>query len=180
MVEENEIRVGLSYFERARIVAECVAAGVYPSDKKALQSLFSTASRAKRSKIGSFLPVVRALGGALRFPAALPERVGLQLAKALEHPEAAATLTKALTVAAPDSPEAERAVLTQALKAPRRAADPAQTSTSEPDPTTPPLVWDVTPGIRMERRADGLLLSGPGIDPTLEARLRHWLKTLPR
>ena len=86
MVEENEIRVGLSYFERARIVDRSVAQGIFPSDKTALQTLFASASRAKRSKIGSFLPVVRELEQVLQFPTQIPERLGLQLSKALDDP----------------------------------------------------------------------------------------------
>jgi ParB/RepB/Spo0J family partition protein len=84
MVEENEIRVALSPYERARIVAKSVEQGVFPSTKQALQTLFAAASRAKRSKIGSFLPVVAALDGVLRHPAALTERLGLRLSKLLE------------------------------------------------------------------------------------------------
>jgi ParB-like chromosome segregation protein Spo0J len=84
MVEENEIRVALSPYERARIVAKSVEQGVFPSHKQALQTLFAAASRAKRSKIGSFLPVVAALDGVLAHPAALTERLGLRLSKLLE------------------------------------------------------------------------------------------------
>ena len=43
MVEENEIRSELSYFERARIVEMSVQQGVYDSHKQALQTLFSSA-----------------------------------------------------------------------------------------------------------------------------------------
>jgi chromosome partitioning protein len=85
MVEENEIRVGLSYYERARIVLRAVEKRVYASDKAGLQALFAAASRAKRSKIGSFLRIVRALDAHLRFPAALGERAGLALAAALDR-----------------------------------------------------------------------------------------------
>ena len=41
MVEENEIRVGLSFYERARIAAKSVEAGVYPDDRAALRALFA-------------------------------------------------------------------------------------------------------------------------------------------
>jgi ParB family transcriptional regulator, chromosome partitioning protein len=84
MVEENELRVGLSYYERARIVARAVEAGVFPDRTEALRGLFATASRARRSKIGSFLALYAALDGALRFPQAIPERLGLKLAAALD------------------------------------------------------------------------------------------------
>ena len=83
MIEENEIRVGLSYFERARIVVKSVQTGVFETEKSALQTLFAHASRAKRSKIKSFIPVADILGGALNFPTQMGERMGLQLSKAL-------------------------------------------------------------------------------------------------
>ena len=84
MVEENEIRVGLGHYERARIAARAAEEGVYPSLKEALRHLFQNVSRAKRSKIGSFVTVYRHLDGILHFPAAIPERLGLALAQALE------------------------------------------------------------------------------------------------
>ncbi|WP_166418801.1 ParB/RepB/Spo0J family partition protein [Cochlodiniinecator piscidefendens] len=88
MVEENEIRVGLSFYERARIAAKSVEQGVYPTEKAALLDLFRAASRAKRSKIRSFLPIVAQLDQHLQFPAALGERLGLLLSKTLqEYPE---------------------------------------------------------------------------------------------
>lgn len=95
MVEENEIRLGLSYYERARIAARAVEQGVFDSDKQALQRLFSNASRARRSKIGSFLTLWRHLDGSLRFPTAIPERLGLALEKALDaaSPDQIAALT---------------------------------------------------------------------------------------
>ena len=84
MVEENEIRVGLSYYERARIAARAAELGVFPDTASALARLFASASRAKRSKIGSFLRLYTALDDRLRFPAAIPERLGLRLARALD------------------------------------------------------------------------------------------------
>ena len=79
MVEENEIRVGLSQYERARVAARATERGVFPSEKAALLALFATASRPKRSRIRAFLELYHALDGALRFPAPLPERLGLAL-----------------------------------------------------------------------------------------------------
>ena len=79
MVEENEIRLGLSHYERARVAARATERGVFPSEKAALLALFATASRPKRSRIRAFLDIYHALDGTLRFPAALPERLGLRL-----------------------------------------------------------------------------------------------------
>ena len=79
MVEENEIRLGLSHYERARVAALATERGVFESEKKALLALFATASRAKRSRIRAFLDIYHALDDTLRFPAHLPERLGLKL-----------------------------------------------------------------------------------------------------
>lgn len=80
MVEENEVRLSLSYYERARIAAKAVDLGVFATEKAALQALYANASRARRSKIGSFLTLYRALDPVLRFPAGIGERLGLALA----------------------------------------------------------------------------------------------------
>lgn len=81
MVEENEIRVGLSFYERARIVVKSMDAGVYTDLKAALQGLYQNVPRAKRSKIKSFVTIVQVLDGELRFPSHIGEKFGLQLAR---------------------------------------------------------------------------------------------------
>ncbi len=111
MVEENEIRSDLSHYERARIVRRAQEEGVFPSEKAALQSLFASASYARRSKIKSFLPVVDALDGVLRFPSRMTERTGLALSKALETEGLAEALREALETRRPETPEAESACL---------------------------------------------------------------------
>ncbi|KAA8610018.1 ParB/RepB/Spo0J family partition protein [Salipiger aestuarii] len=193
MVEENEIRAGLSHFERARIVHVAVEQGVFASHREALQGLFGAASRPRRSKIGSFVSVVQALGDALRFPRSIGERLGLRLAKALEaDPALGPRLSAELTRAAPGSAEDEQALLSAALDraeapAPAPAPDPAPVPASEqarpgpspapkaaaprPQPDTP------CPGIeaRYDPRAGRLELSGPGVTPDLHAELMGWL-----
>lgn len=90
MIEENEIRVGLSFYERARIVVKAMEEGVYPNTKIALQSLYKNVSRAKRSKIKSFMVVVEALDGVLKYPSHIGERLGLEIAQhCAEHGGAA-------------------------------------------------------------------------------------------
>lgn len=88
MVEENEVRVGLSQYERARVAALATQRGVFPTEKAALLALFASASRAKRSRIRAFLELYHALDGVLRFPTHLPERLGLQLVDAVRAGEA--------------------------------------------------------------------------------------------
>lgn len=165
MVEENEIRVGLSFYERARIAAKAVEAGVYPDDRAALRALFAAASRAKRSKIGSFLSVVRALDGALRFPETIGERLGLQLAQALEaDPELATRLRSVLAQGASDAATEQHRLL--------RALAPVKSAVTETILSEEPL-----PGLRLTAHPSGkITLEGPGVTADLRARLMAWLK----
>jgi ParB/RepB/Spo0J family partition protein len=167
MVEENEIRVGLSYYERARIAARAVEAKIFVSEKGALLRLFHAASRTKRSKIRSFLTVVHALDGTLRFPEALPERLGLELARRLEADAALGSeLRTALSKLDPDTAAEELAAIMAVLKADKPVAAP------------PALAGDeVVPGLHLKRHRNGsLTLSGPGLDEGLRQKLLDWLK----
>lgn len=143
MVEENEIRVALSYYERARIVARAAEQGVFPDTTAALTQLFAAASRAKRSKIGSFLRIVSALDDRLRFAAHIPERLGLTLSRALEADEAFTTrLRDRLRKTRAPTAEAELAALERALSAPK----PPSPQLSEPRPESPaPQPLDLQP-----------------------------------
>ncbi|MGH1413614.1 MAG: ParB/RepB/Spo0J family partition protein [Pelagimonas sp.] len=179
MVEENEIRVGLSYFERARIVAKSVASDVFDSDRAALQALFQSASRAKRSKIGSFLAVVRALDGQLRFPEAVGERLGLQLSRVLsDTPDLAKTLSADLHRAAPQTPEAELKVLEQALAVQTTPApqSPQETAAEPQADTRPERKINVVTGISLQDGPSGIKLEGNRVDAALRARLIDWLR----
>ena len=119
MVEENEIRAGLSFYERGRIVAKAADEGAYASDKAALAALFHAAPRAKRSKIGSFVRIVRALDDVLQFPTALSERSGLALAQALGADAGfAGRLRKKLEGAHVRTAGAEQSVIAAMIKGP--------------------------------------------------------------
>jgi ParB family chromosome partitioning protein len=83
MVEENEVRADLSPFERGRISSMSVQMGVFSSTEEAVNVMFASASKAKRSKIRSFAVIFDELGDVLTFPEALSEKQGLRLAAAL-------------------------------------------------------------------------------------------------
>lgn len=189
MVEENEIRANLSYFERARIALRAAEAGVFPDARAAVAALFVAGSRAKRSKIGSFLTLVEALDDRLRFAAEIPERLGLALAKALESdPSLRERLRERLRKSAPTTVEAEQALLARAL-----TARPLQDT---PEPRTPPRAparparpgpgptfrEEVRPGLWLEAGGEEdnprLILSGKGVDADLHARLAAWLREI--
>ena len=165
MVEENEIRLGLSHYERARVAALATARGVFPSEKAALLALFATASRPKRSRIRAFLEIYHALDGTLRFPAHLPERLGLALVeqvRAGQGPRIAA----AIAHADPQTPEAEFAVLTTL-------------TTRRPDRPRPA---EILPGVTLEQSLRGrtltLKLKGRGVTPDLQVESSRPLETL--
>lgn len=162
MVEENEIRVGLSYYERARVAARAAEAGVFPDTPAAIATLFAAGSKAKRSKIGSFVRIYEALDDLLSWPAALPERLGLKLAQALAAGQGD-HIRGVLTKAGADEASAEQAALAQALT-------PAGKSKSASEPA------EIIPGLRLLRRRGKLTLSGPAVTPDLEAALTDWLR----
>lgn len=169
MVEENEIRVGLSYFERAQIVARTVQAGVYTDSKKALQTLFASASRTKRSKIKSFLPIVEQLGDLLCHPAAMGERMGLELSQRLADERFAAMARDALQDGNDRSLEEEQTALAQLL-------GDAPKAVSNKGKSTAPASEEVAPGIHLTQRASGISLTGAGVTDDLIDRLRAFLK----
>lgn len=169
MVEENEIRVGLSFFERARIVMKSVELGVFEDDRAALRGLFHGASRAKRSKIGSFQTVVRELDGSLRFPELLGERLGLQLAHALEaNATLAARLRDNLAAFPARDPVTEQGCLLTAIERLNRKKKAVSELV---------LIDEPAPGLRLSSHASGrIVIDGPGADATFRARLLEWLK----
>jgi len=177
MVEENEIRVGLSYFERARIAAKAVEQGVFETEKRALLTLFSAASRAKRSKIRSFLPIVAALDGTLRFPEALNERSGLALSRALsDDPELGARLRAALKQAEPADGAAEQACLRQVLTSKASLKPPLETKNT---PLGEDRRYVTKAGVAVRLHGDGAVtLSGAGFDEARRAALLAWLEQI--
>lgn len=83
MIEENEIRVGLSQYERGRAASMAVYDGYFKTLDEAVNTLFQNASKAKRSKIRSFAMIHEELGDLLKHAPGLSERQCLRLAGAL-------------------------------------------------------------------------------------------------
>ena len=170
MVEENEVRVGLSYYERARVVAEATARGVFADQSAALRTLFATASRAKRSKIGSFIDIHEALGDVLTFPAEIPERLGLALVSRLRMGEKL-RMRAALREARPGSAEAELALLEKLTRAPREHVSRAKRFREV-----------LREGVAMQLDRKGgritVTLSGAGVDDALADEVRTTLRRM--
>ena len=182
MVEENEIRVNLSLYERARIGLKAVSEGVFPTPRVALQSLYGATTRSKRSKIGTFMTLVEPLDDTLRFPTAIPEKLGLALAREIQaDPGFAPALAARLSEAAPQSAADEARILNTAL------AGPVDPKKSAPRPTAAPATsaddrrsLQVAPGIQLihSPSKNRLELSGEGVTADLAAALQDWLKRL--
>lgn len=168
MVEENEIRAGISFYERARLASEAARLGLYSDASAAIATLFSTASPAKRSKIGSFVRLHEALGGMLRFPAAIPERLGLALVAAIDRDAGAvARLADVLTSVAAEDAGSERAALEAALE---RLSGKARVGKAKPD--TP---REIAKDLKIQIQRGRVVLSGAGVTDGLQRDLEAWL-----
>ena len=164
MVEENEVRADLSFYERARIAVQAAVQGVYPDTQTAVQALFAAARAPKRSKIMSFTVLVGALDGQLRFPEAIPEKLGLSLvAKLQDDPRFLRQLTEMLRKADRDSAAAERRVLERALT---RAGAPAQTQAK---------AERIAEGLELKVARSRIQIAGEAVDDALAQALRQWL-----
>lgn len=163
MVEENEIRADLSFYERANLAVTATIAGVYPTPKRAISELFAHASSAKRTKIGKFVTIREALGKTLRFPAAIPEKLGLDLAAAIEaDPALARRIGEALRKTPPEDAVAERRTVERALKAPKGPGVAAEAPRQ------------IAPGVALKVSKGRVALSGRGVDEAFVAALEAW------
>lgn len=160
MVEENEIRSDLSFFERANIAVLCAGQGVYRTPREAVAALFAHAPAPKRSKINKFVILCQSLGKSLRFPAAIPEKLGLRLAAAIEVDRSVASrLSDALRKTPPVDAAAERRTIERALKG-REGGGTGEA---------------VLPGIDLRASRGRAVLAGPGVDDAFLDALRIWM-----
>ncbi len=171
MVEENEIRLDLSHYERARIALLAAREGVFDSFEAAVDLLFANGSRAKRSKIRSFGALVPALDGHMAHPQMIGERLGLRLAGALESGAvSAAGLAGALKGA--EGSVAELAALEGALSAalPPKAPAPAPTA----------LRPGVALSTRLRRHEAVFTLKGKAVTPELARQIEVLIAQVAR
>lgn len=115
MIEENEVREELSHFERGRIAVIAANQGAFSNTEEAVERLFASGSKAKRSKIRSFALIFEELGDMLQFPEGLTERRGLQLSSALRR-GAETALREALSRHAPGNADAEWSVIEPVIR----------------------------------------------------------------
>lgn len=159
MVEENEIRASLSFYERANIVVAAVEQGVFSDPHAAVKTLFAHAPKAKRSKILKFVTLRKMLGAVLRFPTAIPEHLGLALEQAIRADKKLTTrISTALKKAAVSDAATERRVLEAALKRPAKVA-PRE---------------EIAPGLTLSRHKGKAVLSGAVVTDDFMDALKAW------
>lgn len=175
MVEENEVRAELSQFERGRIAVIAAQQGAFVNVEEAVNRLFATASKAKRSKVRSFAMIFEELGDMLIFPENLSEKRGLRLAGALRH-GAEPLLREALATGQGTDPDAEWAQIEAVID--RTEAGPRHVQRGgRPRKPAPVLGWrnaevmETSAGITIRRSSDDqgyiLRFEGRGIDSEL-------------
>lgn len=201
MVEENEIRAGVSFYERARLAAEAARIGVHADVPAAIAALYARATASKRSKIGSFVTLHEELGAHLRYGSAISEKLGLALVQALKTDDGfgprlrdALRQRKAGEAEADggevDGVEADGGETVDALATDVGAADvgsggpKAERDILERALRKSPVSGsgskvrrgmkgeEVSPGLFLDVSDGRAILSGPGLDV---AALRHWI-----
>jgi ParB family chromosome partitioning protein len=83
MVEENEIRAGLSPFERGLIAVSARNQGAFASIEEAVEKLYPNATKEKRSVLRTFAFFAEAMDGQFTAPEKLSYRQILLLSKAI-------------------------------------------------------------------------------------------------
>ena len=170
MVEENEVRADLSFYERAGIAVAAAKQGVYPDTAAAVKALFAHAPKARRSKINSFVVLYEVLGSLLRFPTHIPEHLGLALSKALKSdPGFRGKVEVALSAANAKTAQDERNTLEQCLKLPQDKADESE------KPSVQREVLE--PGLVLEAASGRVVLSGSVVDAAFVDALKDWIAT---
>lgn len=123
MVDENLVRRDISFAEMATLVRAYVDHPQIECDSvdQALNVLFGSVGRQKRSYIKHFVTLLDAIGSHLKFPEAIPRAMGLQLEKRISSEVGAkAKIRSALIAAMVTTPKAEVAVLSDLAQPPRK------------------------------------------------------------
>lgn len=158
MVEENEIRESLSYFERGQVCLRAAEQGAFATVDAALDALFQSASPAKRSKIRSFVLIAETLGDMLRRPETLGERLGLRIARAIRAGHGGAL--RRILAEPPSRPrdaDDEQATLVAFLAALRSRRDP---------PPAERRTLDDGATLSLRRRGDRVVIEIVGATPS--------------
>ena len=85
MIEENEIRRSISFYERGRIAVIATQQGIFGDTDIAVDALFPRSDRNRRYKIRCFATICENLDHHLEYPEAIGERLGLEIARLIRE-----------------------------------------------------------------------------------------------
>lgn len=177
MVEENEVRAMLGFYEKAHLAVAAAEAKIFADPRTAVATLFGALPKSKKSKVNSFVVLVEALGTAVRFPAHIPEHLGLKLVKAIkENPDFGVALRCGLLAKPAEAPTDERALLETSLRTGHTR--PASKTTDNPGQQG----VEVAPGIWLAEKKAGprpnnieVSLSGSAVTQDFLVHLQRWI-----
>ena len=182
MIEENEIRVNLSFYERARIALRSVHEGVFPDTRAALRGLYASSTRSKRSKIGTFIALVDAFDGVLQHPTAISEKLGLALARELVRDASFASkvseqLHRTPTRTAHEEMRLLAHSISTAQPLPDASVNETKIATTQRRAVRPPREDTVgTIKMRYTPGKSAISLAGEDVDDAFFDALRAWLE----
>ena len=159
MIGENEMRVQISPWERARILCRAVDEGIFATVDEALAGLFPLADRFKRARLRLMVPVAEALDGLLANPERLSQSRLMQLAAGYAA-GFGEVIETALAESSARTPDAQWQVLRGALS--ELGHDPDATTPTRPGSPRRVVRPRQALTIRRERTRDGWCLHFTG------------------
>ena len=161
MVEENEVRADLSFFERAHIAMTSADAGVYPTPRAAVAALFAHSPSAKPVENSPVRDDLRRIGPGAQFSGGDPRKAGAGAGRRHRGRQGSGPrIADALRKTPPADAAAERRVLERALRVPKEKA---------------PAAAELAPGVRLQAKEGRAVLSGAGVDQAFLAALQDWV-----
>ncbi|MEP4979796.1 ParB N-terminal domain-containing protein [Ascidiaceihabitans sp.] len=131
MVDENLVRRDISFAEMAQLALSYSKRSDTTAARDAVDILFASAGRQKRSYIRHFAHLLQVLGRDLMHAEAIPRALGLKVVKAIESNPKLVTQIAAVLRAHPKRDASEElGILSASLTGPKRAAAPISAKSS--------------------------------------------------
>ena len=177
MVEENEVRATLGFYEKAHLAVAAAEAKIFPDTRAAVSALFGALPKSKKSKVNSFVLLVETLGSAVRFPAHIPEHLGLKLVKAIKKDsDFGPALRSKLIAGSAETFSDERTLLEDALRSDHPRGSRRKTSDAAPQGVeVAPGIWLAEKKASPRAKTREVSLSGRAVTKDFLSQLQHWI-----
>ena len=186
MVDENLVRRDISFAEMAQLAMSYAAekGTVIGENPDAVDILFASAGRQKRSYIRHFAQLMKVLGPQLKFAEAIPRALGLQLLKSLDSEPRLAGQIRSVLSNNPDRTEAGEVALLRAAVGAAKPAAKSKTAAAPRSSSKTTLKLNRIEGVAKCTASDGkfeiqMSQDFSAVDPRrLEAAVRLFLDQL--